>query len=105
MLSFSLDLVTVLQLVAGTFLPLIVALVTKVTTHPGVKAVVLAALALVSSLLSQIIDALVTGTPLDVGQALLLALPTFVVAVALHFGLWKPTGVAESVQESVGRTD
>lgn len=105
MLSFSLDLVTVLQLVAGTLLPLLVAVVTKVTTHPGRKAIALAALALVASVLGQIIDALVTQTPLDVGLALLLAIPTFVVAVATHYGLWKPTGVAETVQESVGRTD
>lgn len=104
MLTFSLDTVQVLQLVLSTLLPLVVAIVTRRVTHGGVKAALLAALSLVTSVLAQIVDALQTGTTLDVGAALLLALPTFIVAVAMHYGLWKPTGAAEAIQERVGRT-
>ena len=39
------------------------------------------------------------GTSYDIGQGLLLALPTFLIAVGLHYGLWKPVGAAEKAQE------
>lgn len=99
MISFTIDPALVIQLLVSTVLPLLVGLVTKVVTHGGVKAVLLAAFALATSLLTELGAALTAGVPYDLGQGLLLAIPTFLIAVGLHYGLWKPTGVATKAQE------
>lgn len=98
MITFSIDWLLVVQLFIGTLLPLLVGLVTKRVTHGGAKAVLLAALSLVSSLGAELLRALQAGETYDVGLGLLLALPTFVIAIALHYGLWKPTGVTDAAQ-------
>lgn len=101
MVAFTLDPITIAQLVLSTLLPLVVGLVTKVVTHPGVKAVLLAVLALVTSLLAEAIRAWQAGEVYDLGLGLLLALPTFLVAVGMHYGIWKPTGSAEAAQRAL----
>jgi pheromone shutdown protein TraB len=101
MIQFTLDPQLVITLLVGTVLPLLVGLVTRVTTSSAVKAVLLAALALVSSLLSELGAAIANGVPYDLGVGLFVALPTFLIAVGLHFGLWKPIG-ASAVVQSVG---
>lgn len=99
MIGFTLDAALVIQLLVSTVLPLLVGLVTKTITRPGVKAVLLAGLALATSLLVELGAAVTAGTTYDVGRGLLLALPTFLIAVGLHYGLWKPVGAAEKAQE------
>lgn len=99
MLEFNLDVALVIQLLVSTVLPLLVGLVTKTVTRPGVKAVLLAAFSLFTSLLVELGAAVTAGTSYDIGQGLLLALPTFLIAVGLHYGLWKPVGAAEKAQE------
>jgi hypothetical protein len=101
MLTFHLPLVAILLLVAGTVLPLLVGLVTTRVTAPGIKSILLAALALVATVLGQVIVALQTGEPFDVGAALLLALVTFLIAVGMHYGLWKPVGVAAALADTL----
>lgn len=98
MIQFSLDWVLVIQLLVSTILPILVGLVTKTVTSGAKKAVLLAILSLASSLLFEIGQALTEHTVYDLGRGLLLALPTFFVAVAMHYGLWKPTGVSETAQ-------
>lgn len=98
MITFTLDPLLVIQLLVSTVLPLLVGLVTKQVTRPGFKALLLALLALVTSLLTELGAAIANGVPYDVGQGLLLAIPTFLIAVGLHYGLWKPTGVSEKAQ-------
>lgn len=98
MVEFTLDASLIIQLLVSTVLPLLVGLVTKTVTSPGVKAVLLAAFALVTSLLVELGDAITAGTTYDLGQGLLLALPTFLVAVGLHYGIWKPVGASEAAQ-------
>ena len=98
MITFTLDPLLVIQLLVSTVLPLLVGLITKRVTHSGVKALLLALAALVTSLLTELGTALANGVPYDVGQGLLLAIPTFLIAVGLHYGLWKPTGVTEKAQ-------
>lgn len=99
MIGFTLDAALVIQLVVSTVLPLLVGLVTKTVTRPGAKAVLLAALSLLTSLLVELGASITAGATYDIGQGLLLALPTFLIAVGLHYGLWKPVGAAEKLQE------
>lgn len=98
MIEFTLDPAEVVRFVVAFVLPVLVGLVTKRVTHAGVKAVILAGLTLASTLLVELGESLVAGTVYDLGHALLLALPAFVVSVATHFGLWKPTGVSAKAQ-------
>ena len=90
--------VQVFSLIVGVFLPILVGLVTKVTTSSSTKAVLLAALSAVSGFLTELVNAGGFGGDFDWLSATLTAITTFVVGVALHFGLWKPTGVAVKAQ-------
>jgi hypothetical protein len=103
MLTFTLDAALVIQVLVSTVLPLLVGLVTKTVTSGGVKALLLAALALLTSMLTELGTALAAGTTYDVGVGLLLAVPTFLVAVGMHFGIWKPIGAATKAQELFDR--
>lgn len=98
MITFTLDPALVIQLLVSTVLPLVVGLVTKTVTHPGAKAVLLAGLSLLTSLLTELGESVASGTTYDVGQGLMLALPTFLIAVGMHYGIYKPTGTAERLQ-------
>lgn len=98
MIEFTLDPALVIQLLVSTVLPLLVGLVTTRVTHGGVKAVILAGLALATSLLTELLAAVTAGVAYDLGKGLLLALPTFLVAVGMHYGLWKPVGAASAAQ-------
>lgn len=88
-----------LTLLAYTVLPLLVGLVTTRATSPAVKAVLLAALSVLIPLATELAHALQAGTAYDLGAALLTALTGFLVAVGLHYGLWKPTGAAVAAQD------
>lgn len=103
MLTFSLSWPLIIGLLVSTILPLIVGLVTSRVTHSGAKAVFLAGLAAATGFLSELGDALTNGTPYDIGTGLVIALTAFLVAVGLHFGIYKPTGASAKVQ-SVGFT-
>lgn len=82
-------------LVISFVLPVLVGLVTTRVTHAGTKAVALLALAAVESF---IVELSAGGPGWDAGSALVLTLVSFLMAVAAHFGLWKPTGVARRAQ-------
>lgn len=99
MIEFTVPLPVILGLLSGTIMPVLVGFITARVTHSGIKAVLLAAIAFATQILIELGDALSNGTPYDLGLALLSGLGTFIVAVALHFGFWRATGVAEKVQE------
>ena len=99
--AFTLDPAAVVQLLLAVVMPVGVGLVTTRVTSAGRKAWLLASLSLVTSLLVELGRSITAGTVFDVGVALLAALPAFVISVATHYGLWKPTGVAAAAQ-SVG---
>ncbi|MGF3055598.1 hypothetical protein [Microbacterium sp. YY-01] len=99
MVTFTLDPALIVQLLISTVLPLAVGLVTKTITRPGTKAVLLALLSLATSMLTAFADALASGTVYDIGLGLLLALPTFLVAVGMHYGIWKPIGASTRAQQ------
>lgn len=99
MIQTTFDLAQILTLLAGIVLPLIVGLVTKVVTRPGVKAIILAALSVGINLIGELANALTTHSPYNLGTALVTGVGTFLVSVGLYYGLWKPTGVAQKAQE------
>jgi hypothetical protein len=99
MITFDVPLWLVLQLVGATILPLLVGLVTTRETNAGRKAVYLAGLSVLISLLTEIVSALQTGVTYNLGTALLAALASFLIAVGTHYGLWKPTGTAGALQD------
>lgn len=96
---FQPTLLGVLTFLVSILLPLGVGLVTTKVTSAAVKAVLLAALAFVTSIVTNWIAAINAGQPFDLWTALLTFGGVFVVAVASHFGVWKPTGVAGAAQD------
>lgn len=99
MFAFTLDPLAVVQLVLTVVMPIAVGLVTTRTTSGAVKAWLLAAFTLVTSLLLQLADALSSAATFDLGVALLSAIPAFAISVATYYGLWKPTGVGKAAQD------
>ncbi len=89
MVYFDVPLWQVLQILAGTILPLVVGLVTTRLTASNKKAVLLVVLSVGTSLLTELGAALQTGAEYNLGNALLLGLVTFIVGVAAQFGVWK----------------
>lgn len=100
MFTFSLDPLTTVQLVLTVFMPIIVGLITTKATSGSVKAWLLAGATLTTSLLLGLYDSLSASASFDLGAALLAAIPAFAISVAMHYGLWKPTGVSEKAQET-----
>jgi hypothetical protein len=84
------------SLLVGVVLPIAVALATKVTTSASTKAVALALLSAISGFLTEMLD---SGDSFQWSTALITWAATFIVAVAVHFGLWKPTGVSGGAQK------
>jgi len=101
MVEFTLDAVMVVQFLVTSLLPLVVGLVTTRVTHSGAKAALLATLTLLTSLGAEFVRTVQDGQVYDLGQGLFLALPAFAVAIGVHYGLYKPTGATETVQESL----
>lgn len=104
MIEFDVDWLQVLGLIIGVVLPLVVALVTKLDTRPGLRAILLVALSIVINLLTEMLQALTDHSTYNLGTALTLALGSFVIGVATHYGLWKPTGTAEKLQAVGSKT-
>ena len=98
MIFVHLDPAQLVQLLASTVFPLLVALVTQRDTHAGRRAILLALLAGATTLASALATALQTGAPFDLIAALLQFVLSFLVAVGMHFGLWKPVGAAAALQ-------
>lgn len=92
----TITLAQLISLLVGTLLPILVAVITDRAASGAVKAVTLLALAAVSSFLSAWLVALNTGADFDFSQAAFGVLVTFIVAVATHFGFWKPASVTGS---------
>ena len=102
-LTYSLDVVQILTLLSGTVLPILVGLVTTRVTAPGAKGALLATLSAVAALVGEALTAAQAGTPYDLGRGIVMALGVWCVATATHFGLWMPTGAADTVADT-GRT-
>ncbi|MFF3511521.1 hypothetical protein [Streptomyces sp. NPDC002573] len=83
-------------------LPLLVGVVTTHVTAPGIQAVILLALDAANGVLVEYLAPHPAGY--SVTSAIVFALVGFVMSVASHFGLWKPTGLSYQVQKNVGVT-
>lgn len=99
MFVFTLDPALVIQLLLAVILPIAVGLVTTRVTSSAKKAWLLAGLTLVTTILTGIGDAVASNAVFDLGRALLVALPSFCISVAMYYGLWKPTGVGQAAQD------
>lgn len=82
-----------LTVVLGVVLPMLTGLVTNRLAHPGLKAVVLAFLAAVGGLLNELYTVGGNVAAYDWSAGLANALTVFLVAVGLHYGILKPTGI------------
>ena len=91
--------VSVLTLIVGTVLPIVVGLVTSRVTSGAIKAWLLAALTLVTTVLQAMLLAAQSGIPFELGAILVAAIQQFIVSVAIYYGLWKPTGIAGAAQD------
>src|SRR5690606_27437970 len=90
--------IQVLTLTVGTVLPILVGLVTKASWGGGWRAVILAALSALGGVGSSALDAANAGVYWDWKMAAITAFNTWLIAVASHFGLWKPTGVSAAAK-------
>jgi cell shape-determining protein MreD len=99
--TFTLNTAGLLALLIQFVLPLLVGLVTRTTTSPAVKAVLLLLLSAAAQVLVAWADAVNHAQTLHWQQVLWSALVGFVLAVAAHFGLWKPVGATAVVQGSL----
>lgn len=91
-LSFSLPPALVVGLIGSVILPIVVGLVTNSTWSSRGKAILLAALAAVSGLVTELGTALASATTYDVGLGLLTAVGLFLGSVGVHFGLLSRPG-------------
>lgn len=87
-----------LTLVVTLLLPILVGLVTKASWSSGLKAVLLLAFSAATAIISNLLA--VKGAT-DVGPMVTAVISTFVIAVAAHFGFWKPTEVSTTMQNSL----
>lgn len=99
----SINTVQVASLLIGTVLPIVVGIITSKVTAKRTKALALALLSAVSGFLTEYVTAADGAGQFHVDQALLTWLMTFVVAVAVHYGFWRPVGVSARAQ-AVGVT-
>lgn len=86
-----------LQLAVTILLPLVVGLVNAKEADPARKALWLAGLSILTSLGTELLDAVNAGDPYNLGAALVSAVFTFLLAVGTYFGFWKPTRIADKV--------
>lgn len=93
----SISTVQVASLLIGVFLPILVGFVTKEVTSPTTKSLLLLALSAVSGFLTEFVN----SADFVWQQALLSTIVTFVIGVATHYGLWKPTGVSAKARDTL----
>lgn len=99
MFVFDVPLSLILGVLISSVMPLLVGLVTKTVTNPGRRALLLALLTTITGLLTELAAAVTQEVPYNLGIGLLTAFSGFLAAVAMHYGLFKPTGLAEKLQE------
>lgn len=95
----------ILSLVVTVVLPLVVGLVTKRSMPAGVKAVLLLGLTVATQAITTALEAINSGAAFEWKALASNIVVGFVVAVAAHYGLWKPTGAATAAQNTGPVTD
>lgn len=90
-----------LSLLITVLLPLLVGLLTKRSTSPGVKAVLLLAFAAIKTFLEGWLQAANTAVDFAFVPAAISVVVNFAIAAVVHLGLWKPTGTAGAAQDTL----
>lgn len=101
MFEFDVSWVQLLQFGVAVVLPLLVGLVTTKVTNGSLKAVLLIILSFISGLALEILSAAEAGVVYDLGAGLLAGLTTLVIAIAIHYGVWKPVGATAAAQRAL----
>lgn len=99
--EFALTWVQVLQFAIAVVLPLFVGLVTTRVTSSRWKAILLTLLSVASGLLTEILAAMQADRPYDLAAGLIAGVTTLVIAIAIQYGIWKPTGATAAVQNTL----
>lgn len=102
--GFRPDLGGLLGLAVTVLLPLLVGLVTTRATGAGVKATLLLGLAAVKSVLEAWLQAVNTGVQFEPVPVVYATAVSFGIAVAAHFGLFKPAGLSAVAQDVGARS-
>lgn len=89
-----------LGLIITFVLPIIAALLMKRSWSAGKKGVVLLALTAAKSIVEAWLMAVNTGVDFDVIPTIYTVVVNFIIAVAVHFGLWRGTSVQQSALSS-----
>lgn len=100
--SIAFDWPLIVGMIVSVVLPLLVGLATTRITNSGVRATILAVLAALTGLLTELGNALTAGVTYNLGMGLVFALASFLVAVGMHFGIYKPTGASTAAQNALG---
>ncbi len=89
--------IQMLSIIGGAIIPILVGIVTKMSASSGLKAVVNFLLSAVAGAVAVAIEheGAVNVEEWVVGIGM-----TWVISVATHYGLWKPTGASSTVQAS-----
>jgi hypothetical protein len=90
-----------LSLAVTVALPILVGLLTRQSTGAGVKAVLLLAFSAVKAFLEAWLDAENSGVPFLWTAVAVSVGVNLLIAVAVHFGFFKPTGVTGAAQRSL----
>lgn len=85
---------TLIAVIAGVIIPILVGLVTKLQASPSVKAVLNFGLTAAAGLLVTVNEATFEWKVFLVNWSL-----TWAVSVATYYGLYKPSGISDTVQE------
>lgn len=94
-----------LSLVLTLALPLLVGLLTKQSWSAGFKAVLLLAFSAVKAFVEAWLDAANSGVDFLWTAVAISIVTNFMIAVVVHFGLWKPTGATDAAQRSGVKDD
>ncbi|UVK58619.1 membrane protein [Microbacterium phage CrazyRich] len=100
--SIAFDWPLIVGMIVSVVLPLLVGLATTRITNSGVRATILAVLSALTGLLTELGNALTAGVTYNLGMGLVFALASFLVAVGMHFGIYKPTGASTAAQNALG---
>ena len=101
MTQYTLDLVGLLALLIQVALPLVVGLVTSMSTHPGAKGLLLLALTALTQFLTLWYQSAAGHLAWDWKVVLFNIVVGFVISVASHFGFWRPAGVSARAQAAL----
>ncbi|MBF9135338.1 hypothetical protein I0C86_41545 [Plantactinospora sp. S1510] len=99
--GFRADAGGLLSLAITILLPILVGLITRRSTSAGTKAVLLLTLAAVKVILEAWLQAANTAATFEWIPVVYTTAVNLAIAVAVHFGLYRPTGATDAAQRSL----